>query len=310
MNVEKSTTINAPKNTVFNLVNSLREMELWNEWSLSDSTNISSYNDIYSGVGASSSWESEKTGNGTQEIIESIPGSSVKSLLKFGGRDEENFALFNLDGDDAKTEATWSFDGPPLPFLMRGFALITGMKKDMHRNYERGLENLKNIAELRSTGKYDGFEIQKVIQDDKHFIMTRKMVKVAQMTEFYGNNLPSLFAKVQGAGVAMKGMPCGLFFRPENKNQEVDMAAAIPVNEPLSIPETSSFSIPSKASVVLDYYGSYDHLNKGHEALEKYMRDRNLFQDAPYIEEYVSDPGVVTDESKQLTKITYYYTAQ
>lgn len=310
MNVESSTTIHAPSNTVFNLVNSLREMEHWNEWSLTDSTNISSYNEIFSGVGATSSWTSELTGNGVQEITESIPGSFVKTVLKFDGREEENYALFKLEEVENKTNTTWTFEGTTLPFLMRGYALINGMKSDMRTNYAKGLENLKKVAELRATGQYDGYEIKTAIQEEKYFIMNRSMVKVSDMTQFYTANLPFLFGKVQDSGTSMKGMPCGLFFKAENKNQEVDMAAAIPVNEAVSIPGTSSLNIPPKESLVLDYYGSYDQLNKGHEALEKYMRDRNLFQDAPFIEEYISDPGEVKDASKQLTRITYYFTAQ
>ena len=59
--------------------------------------------------------------------------------------------------------------------------------------------------------------------------------------------------------------------------------------------------------MVIDYYGDYDQTGKAHDAMEKYLKDRNILFNPPVVEEYVTDPGEEKDPSKWLTKIIYYF---
>ncbi len=306
-NVTESTVIEAQAPIVFHLANSLQELEKWNEWSKSDTTIHTEYNDIYEGVGASSSWTSEVSGDGTQEIVESIPYTKVRSELKFKNWDGINYADINISEVGDKTNVSWSFEGEPLAFLFRGVALVTGLKGQMSTSYQKGLASLKVLAEQRAEGQYGDYQIYVKDVAEKHFVMNRQEVKETNIQQFYASNLGALFGKVQTAGAEMNGMPCGLYFKWGGKSGIADMAAAIPVSEPVSIKDVSSYSIPAQKAITLDFYGDYKTIGTGHSAVEKYMKDRNYLQDPPIIEEYVTDPGTEKDPNKWLTKITYYY---
>jgi len=311
LNVTESIAIDAPAPVIYNLVNSMKESEKWNSWTKDDTTIVSTYNDIVSGVGSGSSWTSTMTGNGSQSIIESVSNQKVRSVLNFEGWDGDNFAEFNIRKSGDSHEVSYSFEGTELPFIMRAFALVTGMKKSMTSNYSSSLSNLKKISEERSSGSYDGCVIKEVDLPEKHFIMNRQEVDPSNIQQFYLTNLGPLFSKVQQANQEMNGMPSGLYFnRPQSATAKLDMAAAIPIKSAISIAGSSAYSIDSKPAIVLDFYGDYKTIPLGHEAINKYMYDRGYLQDAPVIEEYITDPNTEQDPNKWLTKITYYFSTK
>ena len=308
MDVVKTTSVNAPASIPFNLTKNLKKTEMWNTWTIGDTTLKVTYNDTSDGVDASSSWESALTGKGSQKIIESEKNKRVRSQLNFDGWDGDNFAEFQFNQQGNTTDISYSFEGTQLPFLFRGFALLTGMKKSMHTNYSESLELIKEISEERAKGIYSGYEIMEQDLEERHFVMNRQEVNRGDIQQFYTTNLGALFNTVQSAGVEMDGMPCGLFFNWPSGDEPIDMAAAIPIVEEVTIKGVKSFSIPAKRGLVLDYYGEYDSIGKGIAALEEYMNDRGYLLDLPMIEEYKTDPGQEPDPSKWLTKITRYYT--
>ena len=308
MDVVKTTSIDAPASIPFNLTNNLKKTEMWNTWTIGDTTLSVTYNETTDGVGASSSWESDLTGKGSQKIIESELNKRVRSQLNFEGWDGDNFAEFQFNPQGNKTEVSYSFEGTQLPFLFRGFGLMTGMKKSMHTNYSESLELIKKISEERAKGIYSGYEIKETDLEAKHFVMQRQMVNREDIQQFYASNLGALFSKVQSAGIDMDGMPCGLFFNWPTGDGPIDMAAAIPVAEEISIKGVKSYSISAKKGIVLDFYGEYHSISNGIAAIDEYMSDRSYLLDAPSIEEYITDPGTEPDPSKWLTKITRYFT--
>ena len=310
LNVTESMEIEAPASIIYSLTNSLRNMEQWNEWTLSDSTVQTTYNDIASGVGASSSWSSDITGKGTQQIIESVTNQKVRSQLNFDGWDGDNFADISIQADGDKQLVSYTFEGTPLPWFMKGFALVTGMKGTMKSNYEKSLTHLKRVAEERALGVYGGYQIEEKVLNEKHFIMNRQQIQGSSIQQYYTANLGSLFMKAQQGGLTMQGMPHGLYFSyPEDETSTIDLGAAIPLAEVASVPGSTAYTIPEKPAVTLDFYGDYGNLADGHEAIKAYMDDRGYLMDLPITEEYANDPTQVDDPSKILTKITYYYTA-
>jgi len=310
LDTTKSEKIAAPASIIYSLTNNLENTELWNEWTMSDSTIQAEYSEIPSGVGSSSSWTSDVSGNGTQKIIESVVNQKVRSQLNFDGWSGDNFAEFNIQSSDNEQNVSYSFEGTPLPWIMRGFALVTGMKGEMDSYYKKSLTNLKKVAEERALGIYNDFEIKEGVVDERNFIMNRQLVDGSGLQQFYAANLGSLFLKVQEGGLTMQGMPYGLYFSyPEDEKTKIDLGAAIPVAEVSSVQGAMSFTIAEKPAVTLDFFGDYANLGAGHEAIKEFMDDRGYLMDLPFTEEYANDPTLVDDPSKILTKITYYYTA-
>ncbi len=308
LNVERSTVIDAPKTAIFNLVNNIEKWEKWSSWNLRDSAMIITYPGKTVGVGGKSEWVSATEGNGTQEIVESIPGERLKTKLIFEGFGDPSYGVFNFKEEGNKTKVSWAMETSDFSFLMRGAMLIMGMKGSIKSNYDESLSNLKTLVETRIRDKvYDGYKIKDIRLPEKHYIFSRQVVEMANIQQFYARNLGALFSKVQAAGVDMDGgMPSGLFYSFNEKNQTADMAAAIPTKESLIIPDASSVSLPAKRAIQVDYYGDYMNTSLAHDAIEAYLKDNGLFNDTPIIEEYITDPTVIKDSDKWLTKVTYY----
>lgn len=293
---------------VYNLVNSLKKTATWNDWTLSDTTMTIEYNDIKRGVGAESNWVSAD-GNGTQRIVTAIKNQKITTELQFEGWDGVNTSDFILTPKGDITNVRWTFNsGSDLPFLLRGYMLVTGAKSGMKESYRKGLENIKKIAEERTQkGLYNGYTIQLKELGERNYVLSRSEIKKSAVQQYYATNLGSLFSKVQQSGVEMDGIPCAMFFKWEEGSDVTDMAAAIPMKQALSIDGASSLQIADKAAVQVDYYGDYYGAYKAHRSIEEYLLDNDLFQDPPYIEEYVTDPATEKDPSKWLTRITYFY---
>lgn len=142
------------------------------------------------GVGAKSEWISEMEGNGTQEIVESVPGQKVRTKLVFEGWDEPSHANFSLEESGDMTKASWAMETSELPFLMRGMMMVMGMKGDIKSNYDESLGNLKQLVETRVNDKvYDGYTINDIRLPEKHFVYNRQEVGMDRIQQFYATNL-------------------------------------------------------------------------------------------------------------------------
>jgi len=299
-------TIDAPSNLVYNLVNDLKKWENWSPWVELDSTAVYTYTNKTEGVGASFTWKGNNLiGEGTQTIKESKLAQKVRLALEFNGVDgiSNSTWIFNKNGN--KTDVTWDFDGSDTPFPFRIFNLLR--KGGLKKSYQIGLTNLKNISETRAKQKiYKGYKISEILMPEKHFVLNRQEVKMEHIEQFYNRNLGALIGKVAGANIEMDGLPSNLFFKWDLENRVTDMATCIPVKEPIALKGTNTLTVPEGRAIQVDYYGDSKQSKAAHYAIEEYMKDYGLLNDAPIIEEYVTDPTIEKDINKWLTKITYY----
>lgn len=311
LNTNESIEIEAPPATIYNLVNSLQRSENWSTWFLNDTSLTTTYNDIYRGVGASSSWVSRTNENyaGKQRIIDVEKNKRVKSELEFKGWNGSSISEFTIDPDGSSTHVTWTFEGEDLPFVWRGMSLVMGMKGDMSKNYKESLQNIKKIAEERATQKlYNGVTISEKVLPEKHFVMQRQEVNKSNVLQFYSATLASLFTKMQKSGIEMKGSPCSFYYRWEHDENTTEMAVALPTAQPIALAGTSSVTIEEQNAIVVDYFGEYDGLGNVHEAIDEYLLDQGYFHNPPAIEEYVTGQSDSSDPSEWQTKVIYFYT--
>ncbi len=150
--------MNASPPIIFNLVNNIQTQEQWTAWSLSDTTMVATYPGTIEGLGAKSEWTSKKTGDGTQEIIESNAFMNIKTALEFEDWSGTSYSNTTFDEDDDGTEVTWDFDAVTIPFLMRGM-MLNG-KSMMRKEFNASLDNLAQIVEERANNIYDSYAIE------------------------------------------------------------------------------------------------------------------------------------------------------
>ena len=143
--VERSITINASRDAVFQQVNTFEDYNSWSPWFDRDPNAEYSYSGPDSGVGAQMSWKSDNSqvGNGAQKIVESTYPKLVKMELLFGEDPNPGYATFELEEvSSQQTKLTWSFDAD---FGNNIIGRYFGMFMDgmLGPDYEKGLQSLK-----------------------------------------------------------------------------------------------------------------------------------------------------------------------
>ena len=139
-----------------------------------------------------------------------------------------------------------------------------------------------------------------------NFATRRQLVKFAEVPSFFQMYMPMLLNAITRAGVK-PGVPTGLYFAWDEKNQETDMAAAIPLLEGSSFDnDTIQFlQIPASKALYIDYYGAHNKSMDAYTTMDEYIKANNLKQKNPVIEQFLVDPLSQTDTAKWLTKIIF-----
>jgi effector-binding domain-containing protein/carbon monoxide dehydrogenase subunit G len=176
ISVTRSIEIDAPPTTVFALVNGFRHFNRFSPWADLDPNAEYTYTGPEEGVGAAMRWTSDEIGSGSQEVIESVPYSKVKTALVFDGSGGGT-ATFHLQpvetGDASGTAVEWVFDmDAGYNLVNRYFGLV--MDDMLGENYELGLQNLKEIAESYPQLDITGFEPQRIEIAETQLVSMRK----------------------------------------------------------------------------------------------------------------------------------------
>jgi uncharacterized protein YndB with AHSA1/START domain len=149
--VERRLRIAAPADKVWPLVSELRAFNRWNPYERKDPLIKSAYSGAASGVGSRYDWDSKEVGSGSLEITGQLPGRAVQMKLDFVKPFEaHNQAEFALQPTpDGATEVRWTMHGPA-NFISKLMGVFISMDKMVGRDFEAGLQNLRQIAEVKA----------------------------------------------------------------------------------------------------------------------------------------------------------------
>jgi uncharacterized protein YndB with AHSA1/START domain len=150
--VQRSTTIKAPADRIFPLINDLRAFNTWNPFDRKDPNIKGTYSGPGSGNGATYAFESTKAGSGSIEIVDAAPSSRITMRLimikPIAANNRVDFTLQPQGGDT--TRVTWAMEGQ-VPFVGKVLHLIFDMDKMVGKDFEAGLASLKAITENPSS---------------------------------------------------------------------------------------------------------------------------------------------------------------
>ena len=146
--VERSTTIKAPPEKIFALINDFHQWPAWSPWEKIDPNSKRTFGGTASGVGASYEWNGNKdVGQGRMEIVESLPPAKVLLKIDFIQPFEgHNMVEFTLSKEGDSTKVTQAMYGPS-PFISKVMSLFFSVDKMVGEKYEQGLATLKAISE-------------------------------------------------------------------------------------------------------------------------------------------------------------------
>jgi uncharacterized protein YndB with AHSA1/START domain len=146
--VQRSTSIKAPPEKVFAILNDFHNWPQWSPWEHKDPAMKRSYSGPVSGKGAAYAWEGDKNvGHGSMEIVESSPPSKIMLKLDFLKPFEaHNLVDFTIVRSGDSTNVDWAMYGPS-PFISKVMTVFMSMDKMVGKDFETGLANLKAAAE-------------------------------------------------------------------------------------------------------------------------------------------------------------------
>ena len=149
VNYEKSISINAPIEVVWENVNSLSAMDKWSPWNDYDPNMKKELTGIDGEIGATQSWESpvEEVGKGSQTISKIEPPFLIETDLKFYvPYESEAKGYVKLATENGETKVTWGFKSE-MPYPFNVTKLFMNMEEMMDKDWNNGLTKLKNICE-------------------------------------------------------------------------------------------------------------------------------------------------------------------
>ena len=149
--VRRGTTIQAPPETIFPLLEDFHQWDAWSPWEKLDPALQRDFSGAPSGPGAVYGWQgNSKVGQGRMEVLGTAPPSRVTIRLDFIKPFEaHNITDFVLEPNGDATRLTWTMRGVS-PFITKLMGIFVSMDRMIGKDFEAGLANLKALAEDRA----------------------------------------------------------------------------------------------------------------------------------------------------------------
>ncbi len=150
--INRMITVSAPPATVFSHVNDLTAWASWSPWAKVDPNMKSTFEGPASGEGAIHAWNGNMdVGVGRMTITKSVPPEQIVIHMDFlEPMAGVATAEFNFKPVDNETVVTWSMSGKN-NFMSRILCLFMDMDKMIGDQFEKGLKELKSVAEASKT---------------------------------------------------------------------------------------------------------------------------------------------------------------
>ena len=293
---ERSAVIDAPRATVFALVDGFGNFNKWSPWFEKDPGAKYTYEGPRSGVGAKMTWsgDPEKSGSGSQEIVESRPWELVRTSLDFGPEGKAR-AQFTLTPEAGSTRVLWGFDTDlGMNPVNRYIGLMIG--RMVGADYEKGLAGLKKLAEGLPKADFAGLEVE--------------TVEVAPETVAYVAASSPQDEKAIGAAIGSAYAQVGRFMAARRLKQSAppitittrwadsvyEFEAAIPVDRAPEREVAAASPVQIKQTYAgralrAIHRGPYGGMPATYEKLVAYAAAYAHEAAGPAWDQYVSDPG-------------------
>lgn len=148
--VERSVTINKPRQQVFEFVKLVKNMPQYSKWWQTDPNVRTTFTGTDGTPGFVAAWDSDmkEAGKGEQEIKQVKEGESIDCEIRFIKPFEGlgNTKITTADASAGQTNVTWMFHGK-MTYPMNAMMLFMNMDKMLGKDLEISLNNLKAVLE-------------------------------------------------------------------------------------------------------------------------------------------------------------------
>ncbi|MCE3074810.1 SRPBCC family protein [Chryseobacterium gwangjuense] len=147
---EKSITINAPAEKVWQNTSTLKAMDVWSPWNDLDPNMKKEWSGVTGNPGEKVCWDSknENAGKGCQEVKKvDAANKRIDTEIKFlTPYESEANAYVIVTPEGSGSKATWGFTSKiPYPFTI--MKLFMNMEDAIGKDYQKGLSKLKSVSE-------------------------------------------------------------------------------------------------------------------------------------------------------------------
>ena len=145
--LQVSEDINAPIDTVFDVLKDLNQLEAWSPFSAMDPSLVSTISTPASGVGSVYFWKGKRIGSGSMTMTVCTKPYKIAFDMDFNGKDKA-LSEYLITETDGVTTVTWFLGGE------RGFGgqlmnALFKFDKMMAKNFADGLGSLKKLIEAQ-----------------------------------------------------------------------------------------------------------------------------------------------------------------
>lgn len=146
--VERSATIEAPPERVYDQIADLHNWRNWSPWEDIDPDLERTYSGVQSGTGAVYRWSgNRKAGQGRMEITEAATPSKIRIDLTFEKPwKARNDTVFVIWPEGSGSHITWTMTGRKT-FLTKVMGVFKSMDSFLGPDFEKGLARLKAATE-------------------------------------------------------------------------------------------------------------------------------------------------------------------
>jgi effector-binding domain-containing protein len=305
--VERSTTIDASRSTVFALLNDFHQVNKWSPWIEDDPNAKIEIVGPRRGVGATIAWDGNIVGRGSQTIRESLPYDRIVTALDLGGQGEASTS-FDLSDTDDGTLVVWMFD-MDFGFNLLGRYIGRMIDASIAGDYEKGLASLKSMAEGLPRADFSDMEVEHIVVEatDIAYQSTSSIPEATAISEAMGKAYFNVLGFIDENNLQEAGAP--LSISRAFSGSEIRFDAGIPVRGITDEPPRSGGSVrlgKTYAGPVIrvKHIGSYRSLGRTHDKIAAYLAALGIERNGDAWESYVSDP-TRTEEDELLTYVYY-----
>jgi hypothetical protein len=145
--VERHAAMKAPAAKIQPLITDFHKWSEWSPWEKLDPNLKRTYSGAASGKGAVYAWEgNEKAGTGRMEILDVTPEKISIKLTFLKPMEGDSLTEISTVPQGDSTNVNWAMSGPQ-PYVSKVMCTLFSMDGMIGPDFERGLANLKALAE-------------------------------------------------------------------------------------------------------------------------------------------------------------------
>jgi len=303
LNVEKTLTMKAQPEVIYEQVSCLKNWNNWSPWH--DSIMVNAYNGPECGLGAVNSWEHKEMGNGKQSIIEAEENKLIKTELVFGEQKPAYSDWYFEPSEDGGTNVTWTFNSDLSYPVWRWIGTLF-MKPGIEKSFDQGLIALNEFTkDMKPKPRFKTGEIVEKEVEPQFAVAHKSKVTIDQIGPKMEESFGMVVKTIADKKLELTGAPFAIWHEWDPEGESI-MECAMPIARPgkfggdVKIIKTYGGKV-----VTAIHYGQYETTEATWNALDEYLKKNEMEMNGSPWEVYLTDPQSEPNPEKWKTEIYF-----